>query len=262
MTSINIRKLSHSEMDLYRKPLLPETWSCFPVDKDIDTQQLRKILQRDLDKIRSGAEKDPFSNSITMLALDISRRLEKNLLNYSALEALIQRLAVGSVGLRADRLKSYIGSSNKKQNDEKIYELIKKLVFDKYGKIIEFDNFNTLLDQEIFGIVLTAHPTFGMTFQMMQDLAKLATSEKENGKKISNKELKLIIKHIFKTEQRPEKNISLDFEHSLSIAALKNLQLSLKSFYKVVIKVAKEFYPKRYYEIYPTNPKTAHLGRV
>ena len=125
MTSINIRKLSHSEMDLYRKPLLPETWSCFPVDKDIDTQQLRKILQRDLDRIRSGAEKDPFSNSITMLALDISRRLEKNLLNYSALEALIQRLAVGSVGLRADRLKSYIGSSNKKNNDEKIFNLIK-----------------------------------------------------------------------------------------------------------------------------------------
>ena len=79
MTSINIRKLSHSEMDLYRKPLLPKTWSCFPVDKDIDTQMLRKILQKDLDKIRSGAEKDPFSNSITMLALDISRRLEKNL---------------------------------------------------------------------------------------------------------------------------------------------------------------------------------------
>ena len=61
MTSINIRKLSHSEMDLYRKPLLPEKWSCFPVDRDIDTQQLRKILQKDLDKIRSGAEKDPFS---------------------------------------------------------------------------------------------------------------------------------------------------------------------------------------------------------
>ena len=44
-----------------------------------------------------------------------------------------------------------------------------------------------------------------MTFQMMQDLAKLATSENENGQKISNKELKLIIKDIFKSEQRPEK---------------------------------------------------------
>ena len=50
MTSINIRKLSHSEMDLYRKPLLPEKWSCFPVDRDIDTQQLRKILQKDLEE--------------------------------------------------------------------------------------------------------------------------------------------------------------------------------------------------------------------
>ena len=112
------------------------------------------------------------------------------MLNYSALEALIQRLAVGSVGLRADRLKSYIGSSNRKQNDEKIFNLIKKLVFDKSGKIIEFEDFNKLLKQEIFGIVLTAHPTFGMTYQMMQDLAKLATSENEKGKRFLIKSLK------------------------------------------------------------------------
>ena len=251
MTSINIRKLSHSEMDLYRKPLLPETWSCFPVDKDIDTQQLRKILQRDLDKIRSGAEKDPFSNSIMMLALDISRRLEKNLLNYSALEALIQRLAVGSVGLRADRLKSYIGSSDPKDNNQKIYEIIKKLAFDDSGNQISFEDFDKLISKEIFGIVLTAHPTFGMTYKMMQDLAKLATSDNKNGQQISNKELKSIIKEIFKTEQRPEKNISLDFEHSLSIAALKNLQLALKSFYRIVIKVSRELFPKQYHNIHP-----------
>ena len=79
-------------MDLYRKPLLPKTWSCFRVDKDIDTQMLRKILQKDLDKIRSGAEKDPFSNSITMLALDISRRLEKNLLKKMRKENNLKKL--------------------------------------------------------------------------------------------------------------------------------------------------------------------------
>ena len=141
MTSTNIRKLSHAEMDLYRKPLLPETWSCFPVDKDIDTQHLRKILQKDLDKIRSGAEKDPFSNSITMLALDISRRLEKNLLNYSALEALIQRLAVGSLGFRADRLKDYMGSVSEEENRKSIHKIIKSLAFKKKQKI-SFDDFN------------------------------------------------------------------------------------------------------------------------
>ena len=144
MTSINIRKLSHSEMDLYRKPLLPETWSCFPVDRDIDTQQLRRILQKDLDRIRSGAEKDPFSNSITMLALDISRRLEKNKLNYSALEALIQRLAVGSFGLRADRLKSYMGTTDLKKNINAITRIIKSEAYNG-NKLIEFKEFTSKL---------------------------------------------------------------------------------------------------------------------
>ncbi|PPR38963.1 MAG: hypothetical protein CFH30_00995 [Alphaproteobacteria bacterium MarineAlpha8_Bin1] len=205
MTSINIRKLSHAEMDLYRKPLLPETWSCFPVDKEIDTQQLRKILQKDLDRIRSGAEKDPFSNSINMLALDISRRLEKNKLNYSALEALIQRLTVGSVGLRADRLKSYMGETNLDKNKKILSQLIQKLILGKDGSAKKFEEFNETINKDVFGIVLTAHPTFGMTAQMMDDLAKLASMTNSDGEKISKSEIKSIIKQIFKTEQRPEK---------------------------------------------------------
>ena len=249
MTSINIRKLSHSEMDLYRKPLLPEKWSCFPVDRDIDTQQLRKILQKDLDKIRSGAEKDPFSNSITMLALDISRRLEKNKLNYSALEALIQRLAVGSFGLRADRLKSYIGKIDKKQNIEIIKKIIKDLAFEEKKKIT-FQEFNLKISKEIFGIVLTAHPTFGMTYNMMLELAKLATS-KNNNKNLTDKELKGIVKEVFKTEQRPEKKITLDFEHNLSMSALKFLQASLRTFYEVIIDVSKKLFPNDYHRITP-----------
>ena len=237
-------------MDLYRKPLLPKTWSCFPVDKDIDTQMLRKILQKDLDKIRSGAEKDPFSNSITMLALDISRRLEKNLLNYSALEALIQRLAVGSLGFRADRLKNYMGSVSEEENSKSIHKIIKSLAFKKKQKI-SFHDFNEKLQKETFGIVLTAHPTFGMTHQIMVNLAKLATNKNEKGKKISDSELKSIIKDIFKTEQKPEKNISLDFEHELSIIALKNLQYALGSFFKIVVNVTKEIFPNEYFEIMP-----------
>ena len=249
MTSINIRKLSHSEMDLYRKPLLPETWSCFPVDRDIDTQQLRKILQKDLDRIRSGAEKDPFSNSITMLALDISRRLEKNKLNYSALEALIQRLAVGSFGLRADRLKSYMGTTDFKKNILVIEKHIKSLAYNK-NNLLSFEEFNSILKTEVFGIVLTAHPTFGMTYQMMIELAKLATS-KEQKKYLTDKELKKIVKEVFKTEQRPEKKITLDFEHELSMSALKYLQKSLKTFFKVVLDVSKNLYPDDYHHIQP-----------
>ena len=249
MTSTNIRKLSHSEMDLYRKPLLPETWSRFPVDKDIDTQQLRKALQKDLDRIRSGAEKDPFSNSITMLALDISRMLEKNKLNYSALEALIQRLAVGSLGLRADRLKSYVGCLDTEKNKKKIAQIVKSLAFENKSQIT-FTEFNMKIREEIFGIVFTAHPTFGTTYEMMKELANLAIYGFSNKDK-NQKKLKSIIKQIFKTEQRPEKNITLDYEHSLSMVALEFLQESLETFYGVFLKVSQDLYPNEYHKIEP-----------
>ena len=91
-----------------------------------------------------------------------------------------------------------------------------------------------------------------MTYEIMLKLAKLATDHNKNGKKIDDAELKLIIKEIFKTEQKPEKNISLDFEHNLSIVSLKNLQLSLKSFYKIIISVTKQIYPSDYRNIKPT----------
>ena len=197
MTSINIRKLAHSEMDLYRKPLLPETWSCFPVDKDIDTQQLRKILQKDLDKIRSGAEKDPFSNSINMLALDISRRLEKGKLNYSALEALIQRLAVGSVGLKVDKLKKYIGEVDLDKNNKTIKNLLKKIMSNSNKTKKSFSDFKKSIEKDVFGIVLTAHPTFGMTEDTLKNIASMATMTDYEGKKISITEVKKIIKKIF-----------------------------------------------------------------
>ena len=251
MTNINIRELSHSEMDLYRKPLLPETWSCFPVDEEVDTQTLRRALQKDLDKIRSGAEKDPFSNSITMLALDISRRLEKKKLNYSALEALIQRLAVGSLGFRADRLRKYIGELDKEKNNSKIKNLILNLSKDKDGKTIDFEIFQKKIEKNIFGIVLTAHPTFGNSFNMIESLANMATMTNVKGKDINIHKLKILIKNIFKTEQRPDKEITLDYEHGLSIYALKNLQIALKDFYKQVLLVSKKIYPKQYQKLVP-----------
>ena len=249
MTSINIRKLSHSEMDLYRKPLLPETWSCFPVDRDIDTQQLRKALQKDLDRIRSGAEKDPFSNSITMLALDISRMLEKNKLNYSALEALIQRLAVGSFGLRADRLQSYIGCLDLNKNKKKINKIIRSLALNN-KKLIDFEKFNEVIRNEVFGIVFTAHPTFGTTQELMNDLANLAINGLENNEK-SKKKLKTVIKQVFKTEQRPQKNITLDYEHNLSMVALEHLQDALLTIYSVFLEVSKDLYPDDFHKIEP-----------
>ena len=68
-------------------------------------------------------------------------------------------------------------------------------------------------------------------------------------KKVSLSVIKSIIKEIFKTEQRPDKNISLDFEHELSVQALKCLQNSLENFYSVLISVSRKLYPKEFLKL-------------
>ena len=120
----------------------------------------------------------------------------------------------------------------------------------KDKSLVNFSDFNKKVKNEIFGIVFTAHPTFGTTHDMMKELANLAVnglSKKDTNKK----KLKSIIKQIFKTEQRPEKNITLDYEHSLSMFALQYLQQALETFYSVFIDVSKSLYPDQYHMIEP-----------
>ena len=99
-----------------------------------------------------------------------------------------------------------MGSVSKEENSKSIHKIIKSLAFQK-NKKISFNEFNKKLQKETFGIVLTAHPTFGMTHQIMINLAKLATNKNEKGKKISDSELKSIIKDILKLNKNLKKYI-------------------------------------------------------
>ena len=69
----------------------------------------------------------------------------------------------------------------KDDTNEIIKRIINDLAFEEKKKIT-FQEFNRKISKEIFGIVLTAHPTFGMTYNMMLELAKLATSKNNNKK--------------------------------------------------------------------------------
>ena len=88
-----------------------------------------------------------------------------------------------------------MGTTDFKKNILVIEKHIKSLAYNK-NNLLSFEEFNSILKTEVFGIVLTAHPTFGMTYQMMIELAKLATS-KEQKKYLTDKELKKNCKRSF-----------------------------------------------------------------
>ena len=88
-----------------------------------------------------------------------------------------------------------------------------------------------------------------MTGDTLKNIASMATMTDYEGKKFHT-EVKKIIKK-FQTEQRPDKNITLNFEHNISLVALKNLQKALIIFYGQLFEFTKEEFPQDYLTLTP-----------
>jgi len=244
-------------LDGNKGALVPKGDACFPVRKDINTGKLRDDLCKDLDRIRAGAEEDPFSNSIMMLALDISRRLEKGTLSYSAIESLIQRLTANTFVLRAERMGDYLGELDPDKNDKLLRKVVMALAFSAEAgkkakaKPVPFDKFKARVEQELLGIVFTAHPTFSITGDLMHDLVALATGRDSAGKPLTPARQKAIFKSAIESEHRPDKGLDLAQEHALSLEAIANLQAAMRRAYDVIFWVAEDIYPGQAKDLAP-----------
>ncbi|MBL6935356.1 MAG: phosphoenolpyruvate carboxylase [Alphaproteobacteria bacterium] len=244
-------------LDSFKPPLLPAT-ACFKTRRGVNTGRLRSELVADLDRIRAGAEEDPFSNSILVLALGIGRRLESGKVTFSALESLIQRLSASTFALRADRMKDYLGEITPKTNEARLRKVVRALAFPpekktgkratkpKKAKPVPFAAFRKKVESELLGVVFTAHPTFGMSGDLMHHLVHLATGRDGRdggGTRLSKAKRAEIFTAVFGAEHRPDATLDLDREHALSLEAITNFQAAMRRVYDVVFSVADEVYP-------------------
>ena len=228
-------------------------------DTQHPSQELRHSLCQKLDDIRSGAEADPFSNSIGMLALDISRLLHKGKLSLSELESLIQRLTLSGFAIRADHIADYLSPIDPEKNDQAVERMVRILAGlpAKKGdenldrKPVPFEVFRERVETELFGIVFTAHPTFGLSKDLLQVLCQVATGHDHQGQKLSDHALQEKLKYALSNEHRPEKKLTLDVEHALSLEAIRNLQAALRRVYDILFSVAGSLYGHRAKELVP-----------
>ncbi len=236
-------------LDSLEKPPRPTT-ACFKAGRGVDTGRLRSELVADLDRIRAGAEEDPFSNSILVLGLGIGRRLESGKVTFSALESLIQRLSVSTFALRADRMRDYLGETGPRANENRLRKVVRALAFPanrKTGKTkakpVPFAAFRKKVESELLGIVFTAHPTFGMSDDLMHHLVHLATGRGKGGAALPQDKREDILRAVLSAEHRPDDPLDLVREHALSLEAITNLQAAMRRVYDVVFSVADEVYP-------------------
>src|SRR6185437_10819523 len=141
-----------------------------------------QALAQDLDclfaEYREVADQYPASNPLLRLALEISNRLEDGTLNYDSLGELVQHLTVGGFETRAAKLGRYSGETDPERNAAVICEIVGRQTRAGDGVLLPFEDFKAWAERDLFGIVITAHPTFEISSELMRALSALAIGRK------------------------------------------------------------------------------------
>lgn len=209
--------------------------------------ELRSVLHR----LTVSADHDPFSNPVLRLSLNLSQRIDAGSLSHGTIEQLIQHLTVKGFIRRAERLSHYIGEDDPEKNAATLRTCIRSLAVSEHGEPVPFEQFEESASREIFGIVFTAHPTFNVSGKLMSQLTMLATGRMEDGTPLSSEGRAALIAEVASVVHRPDEDLSLTREHSLSLTAIANVQSALRQLYGVVFSIAEEIYPDRWTTLKP-----------
>jgi phosphoenolpyruvate carboxylase len=226
--------------------LLPGTLCCFPPPDDSDHAGWHHRLTARLAELGAQAAEDPYANPIQLLALDIGRHIDRGSLSLGSLEQLIQRLVLAAFVDRAARLGRRLGECDPGANEGRLEALIRRQAEGR-----SFEELKAILEREHLGFVMTAHPTFGLTPELLRIAAQLASERSSTGVPLSAADRNRLIEQAARLEHRPPRDIDLGAEHALSLEAIGHLQAALRHVYGIVFEVARQFHPARWTELRP-----------
>jgi phosphoenolpyruvate carboxylase len=224
-------------------PLFPKGKACFPSTGQSDVKALYEELLATYTQLSDEVPDHPFSNPILRLAVTISRRFARGMLSFSDVEQLIQYLSADGFLRRGACQAAYLGELDPEANIARLRARFRTLALpDGATAPVTFERFRRSVEQEVFGIVITAHPTFNLSGDLMHALAAVTTGRNAEGKPLTAEDHRSLVDTILHSEHRPDEDISLAREHELSMEAIGNIQKALRRVYALVIEVGREFY--------------------
>ena len=215
---------------------------------------MAKALAHDLDRLfetyRAIADEHPTSNPLLRLALEISQRLESGALDNDGLSELVQHLTVGGFQTRAEKLSRYSGETDPGRNAAIIREIATRQTRTADSGTRPFEEFRAWAERDLFGIVITAHPTFEISSDLMQALSILAIGRKD-GRALDDAGRAAILAGVASHPHGPDKVLDLKREQELALFAIGNIHLALRRAYRIVLDVVAEAYPARWTDLKP-----------
>lgn len=199
--------------------------------------KLDEILLRDeLKRLRAQIPDNPSLNPILNVAFDLSRRLEAGDVTFDDLKGLAGRLMDRACVRRARQLRNKIGYVDQASTLNDFMAYVEKTAGES-GKGIEA--FAERWARARTGIVLTAHPTFGLSDALYKRMVEIAASDDDTS------EIALGLPH------RPEPVMSLQHEHKCAQDAIRNLRDAYEELLHGFYSVAARTYGEDAYKIRP-----------
>ena len=209
------------------------------------------LARRHLEACRQRAEGDVFANPIRSLATVLARELDARASAESDIDTLIRRLTAQAFVARAERLRAYLGEVDPAQNEARLHRLVARLGHDEDGAPVPFETFRARIERVYYGFVVTAHPTFSLAVDLLQDLAALALERDPQGRPLEPARRQALLARIEAVPHRPEPELTLAQEFEQSVTALQSLKAALRRAHRVVREVAQELHPERWTELRP-----------
>src|ERR1019366_5226381 len=184
-------------------------------------------------RLGARVEEDPFGNPVLLVALAITRRIDQGGLTEDAIAGLIRYLRDAAFAARADRLATYVGGVDQRENDAILARLAQTLLRpDPNDSPVRWAEYRALVERSRFAAVFTAHPTFAMPRDVGHALA-----ERASGRPTAAAQ-----------SHRPPP-ITLAEEFAQAAEAIANGRDAIDRFNTALIEVARSAWPDRWTEL-------------
>jgi len=164
-------------------------------------------LRDELRALRTQIPDSPALNPIVSLAFDLSRQLEAGGIAFEELRALAVRLMDRACVQRARHLRERVGFVDRGTTYKEFSDFVESAAADT-----DFESFKVRWERARTGIVLTAHPTFGLSDALSKRIVEIAVAED------ADPNTRIGVAH------RPDAQLDLAYEHRRAQGAIHNLR--------------------------------------
>ncbi len=184
-----------------------------------------------LQALHERTRETPLFNPVFQLSLDLSRALESGEIGLDTIESLIAELECDALQSRAGRVRRLVSPVDPATNDAVI-------TCEEGESAEDFASFRRLWEQPLLHAVFTAHPTFLLTPDQSDAVARAASSLDEIGNEACSA-----------ASERPD--ITLAYEHGRAMRAIANAQDARDRIVGNVLAQARQRWPDEWHDFAP-----------